>query len=70
MRRATRAACAGRSMRTAMSASLRSRSSDWFDSDSSMTMPGCCRRNAASIGGNTSAPTTSLQVIRTTPRIS
>ena len=54
-------------MRTAMSASPRSRSSIRLESTSSILTPGLARRNSASSGGNTSAPMISLAVIRTTP---
>ena len=57
-------------MRTAISASPRSRSSTRLDSTSSIVTPGLARRNSASSGGNTSAPMISLAVMRTTPAAS
>jgi hypothetical protein len=68
MRRATRPLCVGRTMRTAISASRRARSSVRLVSASSMAMPGCSAWNAARIGGSTSQPMTWLAVTRTTPR--
>ena len=70
IRRATSACWLGRTMRTAMSASPRSRSSTRLDSASSIVTPGLARRNPASSGGSTSAPTISLAVMRTTPAAS
>ncbi len=58
----------GRTIRTAISASRRARSSLRLVSASSIAMPGCKARNAARIGGSTSQPMTSLAVTRTTPR--
>ena len=68
MRRATSALCVGRTMRTAMSASRRARSSLRLVSASSSAMPGWAARNEARIAGRTSQPTISLAVTRTTPR--
>src|SRR5690606_26477620 len=63
-----RASCVGRAMRTATSASRRSRSSLRSDSASSRTIPGCCARRSASSRGSTQVPTISLAVMRTVPR--
>ena len=65
MRRAMRPLCVGRTMRTAISASRRAKSSLRLVSASSIAMPGCSAWNAARIGGSTSQPTTSLAVTRT-----
>ena len=54
-------------MRTAMSASRRSRSSTAFDRASSSASAGYRCRIAARIGGSRSTPTISLAVIRTVP---
>src|SRR6266849_709307 len=70
MRRATSPVCSGRTMRTAMSASRCNKSSVRLESTSSMTIPGCRSRKVARIDGSTSAPTTSLAVSRTVPRVS
>ena len=65
---ASSASWVGRTIRTAMSASRRSRSSGRFDSANSMVTSGWLSWKSVSSSGSTSPPITSLAVIRTTPR--
>ena len=54
-------------MRTAMSASRRSRLLSWFEATSSIAMPGCSACKVAISGGNSQVAATSLVVMRTVP---
>lgn len=64
-----REACSGRTMRTAMSASRRSRWVSWLDATSSTVMSGSARCSAASTGGSSQQAGTTLVVTRTVPRV-
>ena len=66
-RRATSACCTGSNMRTATSASRRSRSCATLDDHQLDHQPRMPAPQAASTGGSRSTPTTSLALTRTVP---